>query len=350
MMLDRLDLQKRFSAEYILSMRPYPFLYSILYPTLSKVQGAGKKLTPKKKAPPKSTPKAPKGPEIKKPSVPIPPKYLKFVDGSGDLGNIETWKVQVQVGNSVGRDEPGVGGWGKVGYCFVNPKTKEVVPIARSDEHHSGWDLMHDLASQKVITGLKDFVPIYIYGTHVYDSEDKESYRKAFQTWLDLGGKDIKVEIYRTGSVDGNERFLGTLSDFIEVKSFTPVKGEMAKPGISLIKALEKYALAVTVALKDPSKEGLSFKAAEGVLFTLDRYRTIGLFDRDDQAAVQKALDTGDFQKVQDSILGLNGLKNKIHQSLRQEVAKPGMWYKNFEQYFGDVEAAKKAFDALGDI
>jgi hypothetical protein len=298
---------------------------------------------------------APKKPTAKakkqsKPTVNIPVKYLPFVDGSGDLGNVKNWKVQVQMGNSVGRGEPDVGGWGKVGYVFINPTTGEVVPVARSDEHRAGWDLMHELNGKKVVKNLKDFNNIYIHGTHVYTGEDYDAYRKMFQFWLDHGGEDIKVELYRSGR-GGNETFLGTLSDFIAEKDFTPKKNVISKPGKELIAALESFAKMVTQALKNPRMEDQAVKLAQRVLDVLKRYRVIGVGGADEITAVEQAIASGDFQKIQDAVLGFNGLKNAMHQDLRKIVADERLlWSDEYWKFFGDVEAAKSAFDALGNI
>jgi len=288
-------------------------------------------------------------PKIKTPSVSIPKGYVGFVDGTGDLGSVDSWKVQVQMGNSVGRDEPGVGGWGKVGYVFLNPKTKQIVPIARSDEHHAGWDLMHELASKGVVKNLDDWGHVYQHGTHVYDSEDKDFYRKVFQTWLDLGGRDISVEIYRTGSVRTGEKFLGTLTGFIKQKSFVPQKGEIAAPGRDLIGGFEKFAHAVVQTLQNPRGEKAAQKAAEALLAVFPKYR-IYQWSTEIQK-VETALASGDFQALQDAVLGHDGLKNTIHQELRDAAKDPGAWQGDkVRDIFGDVEAAKKAFDVLGDI
>lgn len=309
------------------------------YPSIARVMAAEKK--PVKKSSKK---------KISKPSVSIPPKYIQFVDGSGDLGNVESWKVQIQSGNSMGRDSPGIGGWDKAGYVFVNPKTKEIVPIARSDEHNTGWDLMYDLEKKGIVKNVDDFQPIYIHGTHVYDREDKEPFKKAFQTWLDAGGKDIKVEIYRSSSVNDNERFIGTLSEFIAAKSFIPEKGAIAKPGRELIGTFGKFGKAVEIALRDPTKDSQAVKQAEAVLHALERYDSFGILKATVLKQAEEALGSGDFQKIQDAFLGMNGLKNSIHQNLREAEGGKHMYQRELEAYFGDVGAAKKAFDALGDI
>ncbi len=293
----------------------------------------------------KAKPKAPKA-KIAAPSVNIPKGYQKFVDGSGDLSNVENWKIQVQMGNSVGRDEPDVGGWGSPGYVFINPKTKEVIPVARSDEHHGGYDLMRHLASKGVVKNLEDWGYVYIHGTHVFDKSDKTFYKQVYQTWLDLGGKNIEVEIYSSGS-GGKESFIGLLSDFIEQKSFIPKKGEIAKSGQRLIQALERYATLVVQALKDPNKEAQANKAAQAVV-DLVNYK---LAVSKPKKAAELALASDSFQGVQDAILGMDGIKNIIHQGLREiEAGDRFMYGREYATFFGDTSAALKAFDALGAI
>ena len=280
--------------------------------------------------------------KVSTPDVNIPTKLKPFVDGTGNLGNVESWKVKVHLGNSMGEDDPDVGGWGEPGYVFINPDTQEVIPIARSDEHHAGHDLLRHFQSKGLISNASGFYSVFIHGTHVYDSEDKEPYKKMFKTWLDLGGKDLKVEIYSTSNIR-NEKFLGTLTDFIQAKTFTPVKGEIAKPGRELILALEKFAKAVTAALKDPNKEKQVFKLADTILMISKKYDAYTIIN---PKALESALASNDFQTIQDAVLGFNGLKNSIHQKLR----KPEYDLSDLTAYFGDIKEAKKAFDALGNL
>jgi len=286
--------------------------------------------------------------KINKPSVNIPKDYLKFVDGSGDLGNVKDWKVQVQLGNSVGRDEPDVGGWGKVGYVMVSPEEDNIIPIARSDEHRSGWELMQHLQNKKTIKNMKSYFPVYIHGTHVFSGDDKTTAKAVFKWWLDHGGNNIKVEIYQSGS-NSNEKFKGTLKDFIDAKSFVPVKGQLSSQGLALINAFRSYAELVKKALENPRLEKAANKAAENILEILaeDRF----FCGNDSYKSAKEAIVTGDFATIEGKILGLKGLKNAMHNSLRDFVKNP----KNdsfgwFRDYFHDLDEAKKAFDALGNI
>lgn len=285
-------------------------------------------------------------------SLKIPAGVSPYVHGKGDFGQAKNWKVQILEGNSLSKGKK-IGELDNVGYIYLNPKSGEVVPIARGDEHHAGHDMMLTWRSKGAISNLGGFTPIYIHNTYVYDSEDYAPYREAFQFWLDHGGPDIAVEIYRTGTAPTGQAdvFAGSLSQFIAQKDFKPKPNEIAPIGKQIIKALEQAALALKRSLQDPRHEVQFLKAADQVLRLKDQYRMplLGVFKTEPLKALEKALAQGDVKETEKALFGFNGLKNELHQQLREPDGK-SPWHDSLVKVFGDLKSALKAFDALGNI
>jgi hypothetical protein len=58
-----------------------------------------------------------------------------------------------------------------------------------------------------------------------------------------------------------------------------------------------------------------------------------------------------DYQKAIEIVLGLDGVKNKIHRLLKMRMnSKDSYDTKQFKSYFGDLEFAMREFDRLGSL
>jgi len=76
---------------------------------------------------------------------------------------------------------------------------------------------------------------------------------------------------------------------------------------------------------------------------------------RNEREAAEKALvkleTEDDFDTFENAMFGVDGLKNKIHNSLRKAIEDPDAYSARWEKdAFGDIELAKAEFDRLGDI
>lgn len=297
----------------------------------------------------------------------IPAKIKPNIKGSGNLSQIENWTVKVILGNSVGGDEPNKGGWGKVGYVFINPKTKEFIPIARSDEHHSGWDLMNHYKRKGLVKSFDGFVPIFsVRHTYVFEYEDSDvgpdTFKEAFKLWRGAGGKNLAVEFMTTRSWDKN-MYAGNMDDFIEGGHLkVGKKGFIHAPARELIELLEKAAKEFNQMRKTGKESSRIWEYAKAIvnIFSSHMRGILGLYKENDYLGLSEVKDQlekletkNDLKGLEDLLFGFKGIKNSEHQLLRQMVKesdKKDSMRDSEKKFYGDIEAALKEFERLGNI
>lgn len=111
--------------------------------------------TTKRKQPQKPISAITLHPKLKKSDYKISPTFA----------DVDNWKAKVWHCNS-GDVRPGK--FDSVGYVMIEAETGYIVPIARSDEHHIGYDTLHELKRKFKFEG--NFTSIYVAGTNFYDN------------------------------------------------------------------------------------------------------------------------------------------------------------------------------------
>lgn len=274
-----------------------------------------------------------------------------LADVSGGLENVSSWKAKVVLGNSVGKNDPEVGDMGDVGYVMLNPKTKEIVPIARSDEHHTGWDLLRHYKSKGIVKDIKGFYPIFSRG-HTYIWGEVEEAIPAFKLWMQNGGPDLAAETYSRSS--GEKSLAAHLSTWVSVKHGEEFKEGVIPPvGKKIIKDLEAAALETAKVLKGKGTEEKVYQYARDIAHTLISFHLYSQLPKNAEKKIDELEAKGDFQGIQDLLLGMNGIKNTLHQWIREfqdEKNRSGYDFDQFERFFGDPKLALKEFDRLGQI
>lgn len=152
----------------------------------------------------------------------IPKHPMVDVKVEGDLSNVANWKAKIQVGNSLtsGMEE---GDYDDVGYVAINSKGDDIVPIARSDEHRSGYEYLYKLSKKGGLKGrVQDYITLFRrdnYPEHFIGNkagkagkelkeweEGREAYVSALKKWRSYGGRNLVIQSW--GYVTDADEFI----------------------------------------------------------------------------------------------------------------------------------------------
>ena len=96
----------------------------------------------------------------------LDPKNYK---NCNDIANIKDWKARIISGNSMS-DGKKKGQWEEVGYVWISLVDNTMIPLARSDEHHQGYDcIVEDLH-----INASDYYPVFLGGDFYGDKENNQ--------------------------------------------------------------------------------------------------------------------------------------------------------------------------------
>lgn len=273
-------------------------------------------------------------------------KNLQITDS---LKDIESWKARIIVGNSLGRDSVGIGEMDSVGYVHIGINTGTIVPISRGDEHHRGYDLVFDYIEKGVIPDDL-YYPLFHNGDYVdgYDPVALE----AMKTWRRLGGPNF---IIKNKSQRDSKPFQVMVDDYIKMEGkISFEKGTLLPVGKEFIDYLSKISKMTTDFRKNLKGEKHIYQA---VYKFLSFYKTkMVRFETKDYKEflnlVMEAEATGDIvglQKLEEVLFGFNGIKNKIHQSIRKALDPDSFSFQReeMEAIFGDLELANHLMGSI---
>jgi hypothetical protein len=117
----------------------------------------------------------------------VPEKMRKYIKNLS-LENIASTTAMIHLGNS--GDKFKEGDFENAGYLLFGPNTGAIIPVARSDEHHGGYDLCEYLMRKKLIP-KDDYKSLWLLGkniSYIYHYEDAKTIQKALRKWVELGG------------------------------------------------------------------------------------------------------------------------------------------------------------------
>jgi hypothetical protein len=316
----------------------------------------------------------------KKQSFVIPESIASNFKIVGGLDNYKNWKVKVLMANSA-KEGVKKGQWENPGYVMISLDSNNIIPIARSDEHQTGYDLLEDYYYKKKLIKRENYISIYGIGnTYLYgdglgvsdNSKDDMLKIEGFKRWLSYGGLNNPVQ-----NPYSTPRYIGDMEDVINNNGkFEIIKGKIHNNGSKIIDALEyisrEYLKFVNLDQdgKEPREEDVDklieytidflskFKDFNSPIGELVFYDVYGMLDRNDPDKYIRSLTTAlqrhNWKTVGDIILSSNGVKNKLHNAIRSFKDKE---YKklngNGEKYvaiFGDLEKAFLEFNRLGNI
>lgn len=279
-------------------------------------------------------------------------KNTRIPNRSLGLGAVRQWKTKVIVCNSCPEGVK-VGDWDDVGYTMINYKTNEIIPIARADEHHTGYDLMWDYQEQGIIQNVDDWISIFWSNNFMFNEPDEKEAKKkaiAFEKWLDYGGVNTNLMIYLSYGYERRSTELdlktyvdlkGNISD---LKTFIEKEGQLtdeAKDFIENLGYIIGYFNRYHKGEESPKdlcdfvKRNLKLKGISTFFEMATNFKI----------KIERACNKFDVEEVEQLIFSHNGLKNSIHNRLRHDQDNPKL-----KKYFGNVKVALNKFDILSNI
>jgi len=289
-------------------------------------------------------------------------KNNKIVNNT--ISTIQMWKTKVILANSAPEDIK-IGDWDHVGYIMINYKTNQIIPIARADEHHTGYDLMHKYLDENIIEDINDWTAIFWGNNYFYYNDENDKNTKqdyiACQKYIDYGGNNTSLLIsfhdkkhtYRRINID-IKTFIDLKGNLNDIKEFIDKHGEISEKGENLIDFFEITAIKLKKyhtndENDDPIWNNSSPKDfSEYVKWQINDQKVLNdikfintLYYKNE---ILKACNKFDIDKIEKLLFSHNGLKNTIHQELRKGDND------DLKKYFKNVKLALSKFNMLSNI
>lgn len=272
---------------------------------------------------------------------------------TNSLAEAHHWRARCLFANSGGD----IGAMEEVGYVMISLTDDTIIPIARGDEHHKGYDALCDIAeASKTHLDPDKFVPVWCHGNnYVNELSEVPDLLTAIGKYLAYGGRDdVLVGAYMMRDQ------LVTLSSFVAEKGMIQVApGRLAPLGKKVFDALKAAADATTEALHDAprQKRAKAFAAARAALDLIERHSQHIEGAEDDaikagRAILKDASKNLDVDAVQSVLFGFDGIKRAIHMGVRQAIKdrskKREAWQvRDATATWGDLDLAN---DMLGNL
>lgn len=268
------------------------------------------------------------------------------------LRDLAKWRARVHSGNSRGDKSPDVGEMDEVGYIMISLSSNRIIPMARADEHHQGFDTLRELRG----VNPRDYQAVWRYGNnYIYYADEVAGWLNVLTKFLAYGGPDgvLKGSNDLRGKAMTSRQFIAARGDF------TIAPGSLAPMGQGIVAAYQKLAAALAKARANEAARSVTnacFVAAHDVVKTIsdigyDAFWIAGSKDLKDLIAEIKTLKAeGDTRGLEMLFFGFNSLKNTMHNKLRKIVAdtKEKKWNLDSDDataVFGDLDLA---VDLLG--
>lgn len=275
------------------------------------------------------------------------PEDYQITDSFRDIKNWKSKSYYTAYYTPEAGGEIKKGSWINVGYVMISKIDNTIVPISRSDEHHHGYDMMHDRYGKKINVG--QYFPIFVPGNnYVYGPKDIEVYKIILPKFLAYGGNPNSMLI---GSNDMRGVKL-SVGDFVDGHPFVKNDGKgIGRIGMRIYEmfvALSKNLADARNNSENPRFLNVAKKASEKLIKNLEAMMDTGLgIPWQNYEVWLKAIREADSeQALSEIIFGFHGVKNTIHNQLREVVDKADHWNRdNVEATWGNLEMA---VDMLG--
>lgn len=283
----------------------------------------------------------------------IPKEIEHFYDISGDFSNVKNWKAKIIEGNSL-TDGKKKGDWDNVGYVMISLSSNYIIPIARSDEHHTGYDLLYDLIFDYKIKKL-DYQSVYLLGTtFVYGEEYKEKELPSIKKAFEYGARNILVKEMGGGNSMDIIDYIENEGDFSKAKLNAKKLKKISTNGqkfidclLSIVEMFEQYK-------SNPLRQNPTFesriidacKQLNRIISSNDILWDILKWEHKDKEMYtnfEKAIKDGNIRTIDDSLFHMNGIKNTLHRLLKRKNKK-------LEEFFWSNENALEQFNAMSIV
>ena len=256
----------------------------------------------------------------------VPQSLFKLTNSMAD---VQKWKAKVVENNQRGVPK---GSFDSVGYIMVSLIDNTIIPIARSDEHRMGFEVMDYFYSKKYGISPSNYYPIFATGNNYpYNKEDAQAMYAALvkckSYGLDLDS--IAVSMYYLSK--GSTNYISA-SDFVSQTSKSNEdrkKLSLTKIGKSLIASLQAFSEAFEY---HNARGGLSIVKIQRALNNLvnvgkqirlnetDGYTLVTDFDKESIEDVLVRYKDGYISEtdLENMIFGFDGFRNRLHNRLRK--------------------------------
>jgi hypothetical protein len=272
-----------------------------------------------------------------------------------NLRDIDKWRVLTYLGNSGGNE----GELHEVGYVMISLVDNTIVPISRNDEHNMGRDLMYSFEDGSYVKKGKplpidadSYIPVWSGSNYIYNASEAPSLLIAFSKFLSYGGRDGIL----TGTQDLRGRMMH-LSDFVASGGHTGKiePGKLAPIGARIYTELKELSEMIVAMGPEPDRiraQPAFLKAAKLCKYLSSEYALLksGVWKFAEEApsrlkAMQKE---NDVKALEQFIFGFDGLKNIMHNKLRDDLKSGYAWViDDLEGIWGDTALA---IDMLGRL
>ena len=265
-----------------------------------------------------------------------------------DFSTVEDATTLVRLANSCSR-ETKIGDRQSIGYWMIDIINGTVIPVARADEHHRGFDFVRHLISKgKLPESI--YVPIWS-GNQILSNASEVSenllYIRGYKIWLANGGEDFFIETSQPSSVI-------LMSDFcksggIVLKQEENVTG-LSKYGKAIIRDLN-----FIVSSLDKHRQGRDFKEntlwdhADDLIWLAKYIPSITYDVKVDTAKYNKIKEESDYKELEQFIFAFEGIKNQIHILVKEQTKKDSYKFKDLSLAFGNLEEFERRLSAISE-
>ena len=284
-------------------------------------------------------------------SIKLPTAIESNFQITDSLKDVKNWKAKLVLLNSKhGDSQLEVGDFDEVGYVAVGLKTGTIVPIARQDEHQTGYELIHYYKEKKMIPN-DTYITIFTIGNNYTYGDEKENQLQiqALKTLLD-NGLNPNLMIYKY-----NKTGVSTIGDYVADGGFKPNEPKrLNKIGAKVIDMLEESAVAYRRFLdKENSLTEKKFvQTGQSFIDFLNENSLMAI----DLGAIKRwsKVRRRDYEveELANELFSHDGIKNNIHQKAR-DMVKNGTKDSDYYSYMylvGDPETFLEELNRIGGI
>jgi hypothetical protein len=271
---------------------------------------------------------------------------------TASLKDIGIWEAKILAANSPRVDQH-IGDWDKVGYVMINLKSNELIPIARADEHNTGFDLLYKVSRGNRLFNVDDYKPIYFGPNYLYKESDIPPMTIAVSKWLSYGGPDLTIK-----GVYGLNLF-GSFTDLVRHKmqliatsdKLAPV-GERLINAFSALQKVNDRRVLLARSNRDTSAiDQTFFRAAHALVKMIAPIMQAMWIDQPDPMTlvdtVQTFIDTQDIAGLETFLFSHRGVKNAIHMTIRKTKAGDYIRSDTVQAIFGNLDLADQMLGKL---
>ena len=266
----------------------------------------------------------------------------------GDLSQAGEWKAKVLMGNT---GQVKVGAWDKVGYVLISLDSNTIIPIARCDEHHCGFEVLREIYFKRKLVPKERYEAVFSVGMNYIWRESVKDTMEAYRRFRSYGGRNSIVR-----GANECRNYIATMDDVIAGNVNLSVdEGALSPVGRYVVGQLE--AIARGVVAKRKAVFALAYDFIQWVTDgALETGRVIVLTEEDMlrwEREVLQAEAALDYERLSQVFFSFRGIKNNFHNRLRAAMKDTSQYHfdrRDATEFWGNLELAMAEFHRLGQI